>query len=222
MNLSIPEIVRLLDVEVRDVQRWIRTGQFTAHRVHGDYQVHRSELFDWASAHGVVLPRRFFAVRGGIDARGAFAGALRHGGVHRLPSAGDRHAVAGALIACLGGRAHEQPGVVVDIVESRVGLGFAHARDGISLPRLREPIVIAGPTAVHVCAFDAPVVLPDLQARVILLVVAPTIGEHRTMVEDLYAALDDDAFREAVLAGSAVEALVQCATALSRRHTDSR
>lgn len=202
MNLTVWEIVELLEVSERTVHRWIEREGLPANHVHGAWKVHRAELFDWASAKGVQLPSRFFASRGGIDDVHDFARALRAGTVRRGLVGRARHDVAEALVASLTVPSPCERELVTEMVAARPGLGFVGVRDWIALPRLSDPVILDGPPAIDLCLFDEIPDEPEIVARVYFVAQAPTVHQHHHLVEDLYAALDDERFRQAALHGA--------------------
>jgi PTS system nitrogen regulatory IIA component len=204
VTLTVSELVELLGVRERDVRRWIEREGLPAVVVHGVCRIHRSELFDWAAQNAVPLPHRFFAVAGEMADPAVFEKALSNGGFSRLAAPADRRALARAIVAALPLPAGEQA-MAAEIVASRESLGFVAVRGGIALPRVCEPLIVDGPAAVAICAFDAPIHEPDLDAAVVIAVAAPTLHAHHLLVEDLHAMLDRRDLREALARGEAGE-----------------
>lgn len=213
MNLTVHEIAELLEVTERTVSRWVEREGLPASLVHGVYQIHRAELFDWASTRGMQLPRRFFASKGGIEGAKDFATALQTGGVRRGLTAQDRHAVAEALAGALGIEDRHEHALVTEMIAARPSLGFVATRDGIAVPLAFAPVIGDGPAAIVLALFDS---LPS-EAQVVgkvayFVVQAPTVHRHQLLVEDLYAALDDERFRRAALRGDPLAGLVDTIT----------
>jgi hypothetical protein len=198
VNLTLPQVSQLLDAPVRDVERWVSHDGLPTTIVFREHRVHRAELFDWAAARRMALPPRLFTASG-VDAARC-ADAVRTGGVHRVEANGDPLQLADGLVRALVAQDPARSGLrspAAALVAARPGLGFLVVDDQIALPRARYPIVANLPPTVAVCRTDGPV--PELDAKVVVVVAAPTVRLQRALVEVLYCALRDPGLRGALL-----------------------
>ena len=106
--------------------------------------------------------------------------------------------------------------VLSAVMAARPSLGVVIDRDGIAVPRLGEPVLFAGPPALHVYAFEPPWRIGGSAVRRLFLIVAPTVAIHHRLLADLDAALNQPAFRKALTRWDTHEALVDVVRSFDR------
>ena len=82
MQLTVSETARLLQVDEKTVQNWIRKKALPAFKVNDQYRLNRVDLLEWATDHGIKLSPEIFAIR---DEKVPFRHsrqALEAGGIH--------------------------------------------------------------------------------------------------------------------------------------------
>jgi nitrogen PTS system EIIA component len=215
LKLSISEAATLLGATEERVYDWIEDSDLPAQRIRGQYRVNRTDLLEWATAHRVtVSPRAFEAER----ATPSLAAALRAGGVHdRVPGA-DLAAVMRHIVARLPLGDESDREMLLQIMLARDTLGVTAVGDGIAIPHVRTPIILAPVGAVLALSFLASpqdLHTPDGQAvDTFFLLICPTVHVHLAMLAKLAYALRDPTFKAAVRRRAAADEIIQAAVAL--------
>lgn len=199
MQISIREAARLLDVPEPDVYRWLDDGDIPACRVGGEVRFNRAELLEWATLR--KLPLSPGLLQKPADA-GALSQALEDGGVRYGLRAADRDAALRAMTAALRLPSEDDRGVLRDMLLARGDHGLTPVGDGIAIPHVRQPAVLAVPrAAVTLFFFDEPLELgaPDGKpVGTFFFVISPTVRDHLHILSRLAAALHDQGFRAAL------------------------
>lgn len=218
MQLSVSDVALQLDVSEDTVWGWIRGGVIPFFRVNEQYRLSSTDVLEWAIAHGHKLSG------GGLPhAQGSaatLAQALQAGEVHRLAGSHSRPALLAALVdGCRGLTAGEKT-TVLELLNASEALGPTGLGEGLAIPHVRTPIVTRGaPAAVATWYLEQPVDFfraPDGKpVHTVFFLATPTPRAHLHLVSQLTMALQDPAFRQAVLDRSPLERLVVEATRLA-------
>lgn len=216
MKLTVSEAAVLLDADDERVQDWIEDDELPAQKIRGQYRINRTDLLEWATEHNIgVAPRAFARDRG----TPSLAAALRAGGVHDGAVPGSdlttilRHIVQRLPLADDADRE-----TLLQILLARGALGVAPIGDGIAIPQVRMPIILAPKDAVLALSFlTSPLNLraPDgLPVDTFFLLICPTVHVHLAMLAKLAYALKNDSFRAAVRRRSNGDEIVRIAATL--------
>ena len=212
MKLTVSEAATFLGADDARVTAWIEDDGLPAQRIRGNFRINRADLLEWATAHDVpVAPRAFQLDRG----TPSLAGALRAGGVSRGVPGSDQATVIRAVVARLPLADPADRDLLLHILLARESLGVTAVGDGIAIPHVRAPIILAPAGAVLSLSFLAApleVRAPDgLPIEIVFLLICPTVHVHLAMLAKLASALRDTAFRAAVRERASFEEIVAMA-----------
>jgi nitrogen PTS system EIIA component len=204
MKLLVKDAARLLAVPERTIYRWIKEGSIPAYRIVDEYRFNRAELIGWAAAGRHALSPEIFQDEDAEDAdRPRLAEALRAGGIHRHAGGADPAAVAGQVVEALALPADADREFVRAAIVAREVLGATAVGDGIAIPNVRHPIVMAlDRPALALCFLERAIDLgaPDgLPIRVLFALACPTVRDHLRLLSRLGFLLCDPSFRRAVV-----------------------
>jgi nitrogen PTS system EIIA component len=215
VKLTILEAASLLGTPAERVQNWIEEAALPAQKIRGQYRINRTDLLEWATEHNVsVAPRAFGHGRGAPS----LADALRAGGVHQRVEGSSLAAILRNIVELLPLAADADRELLLEVLLARDTLGITPVGEGIAIPHVRTPIILAPADAVLVLAF---LVNPlDLHAPdgrpidIFFFLICPTIHVHLAMLARLAYALKDTSFRTAVRGRASAEEIVRTAAAL--------
>lgn len=215
MKLTVPEVASILGSTEKRVYEWIVESGLPAQRIRGQFRINRTDLLEWATDHGMgVSPRAFSRERG----TPSLAGALRAGGVHREIGGGDLQTVIRSIVALLPVVPDADRDMLLHVLLARDALGVTPVGDGIAIPHVRTPIVLAQADAVLALSFlTQPFELGAPDGRPVdtfFLLICPTIRVHLAMLAKLAFGLKDEAFHAAVRGRAPTEEIVRLAAAL--------
>ncbi len=215
MKLTVPEVASILGSTEKRVYEWIVESGLPAQRIRGQFRINRTDPLEWAADHGMgVSPRAFSRERG----TPSLAGALRAGGVHREIGGGDLQTVIRSIVALLPVVPDADRDMLLHVLLARDALGVTPVGDGIAIPHVRTPIVLAQADAVLALSFlTQPFELGAPDGRPVdtfFLLICPTIRVHLAMLAKLAFGLKDEAFHAAVRGRAPTEEIVRLAAAL--------
>lgn len=193
---------------------WIEEADLPAQKIRGQYRINRTDLLEWATEHDIgVAPRAF-----GRDRTPSLADALRAGGVHQRVEGSDLESIVRNIVALLPLADSGDRELLLQILLAREALGVTPVGEGIAIPHVRTPIILAPANAVMALSFlMAPLDLhaPDERpVDTLFLLICPTIHAHLAMLAKLAYGLKDPAFRAAVRQRASGEEVVRIAAAL--------
>lgn len=214
MKLTISEAAALLGSDEDRVYEWIEESALPAQKIRGQYRINRTDLLEWATEHDIGVSPRAFSRAGGPT----LAEALRAGGVHHRIEGSDVPTVLRNIVALL---PLEVPGdreMLLEILLARDALGVTPVGDGIAIPHVKAPIILAPTDAVLALSFlTTPLDLRAPDGDLIdtfFLLICPTIHVHLAMLAKLAWGLKDETFRAAVRRQAPAEEIIRIATAL--------
>ena len=215
MKLSVSEAAAFLGADEEQVSGWIEDDELPAQRIRGNYRINRADLLEWATAHGVTVAPRAFELDRGTP---SLAEALRAGGVSRDVAGSDVPSVIRNIVAQLPLADAADREALLHILLARESLGVTPVGDGIAIPHVRTPIILAPAGAVVALAFlTTPLELRAPDGRpvdIFFLLVCPTVHVHLAMLAKLAYGLKDGAFRTAVRERASSEEIIALAAAL--------
>lgn len=215
MKLTVLEAASLLGTPAERVQDWIEEAELPAQKIRGQYRINRTDLLEWATAHNVsVAPRAFGHGRG----TPTLADALRAGGVHQHVEGSNLATIVRNIVGLLPLTVEADREMLLEILLARDALGITPVGEGIAIPHVRTPIILAPTDAVLALSFLVhPLDLhaPDGQPiDTFFFLICPTIHVHLAMLARLAFALKDKTFRAAVRGRASAEEIVRTAAAI--------
>ncbi len=207
MKITIGEAAALLGADAERVQNWIEDAELPAQKVRGEYRINRTDLLEWATEHDVgIAPRAFPADR----TTPSLAAALRAGGVHENVPGADLASVLRYVVARLPLADDSDRDTLLHILLGRGALGLTDVGDGIAIPQVRTPIVLAPSIAVLSLWY----LQPPLEYSSFFLLISPSVHVHLAMLAKLAFALKSDDFRDAVKRRAKEDEVVRLAIAM--------
>ena len=186
-----------------------------AQKIRGQYRINRSDLLEWATKHNIGVAPRAFSREGRTP---SLAGALRAGGVHHTIAGSDLATIIRNIVELLPLPDSADRELLLHILLARDALGVTPVGDGIAIPHVRTPIILAPTDAVLALSFlTNPLDLHASDGRAIdtfFLLICPTIHMHLAMLAKLAYGLKDETFRAAVRRRASAEEIVRIAAAL--------
>lgn len=202
VKITVRDAARLLGVPENTVYRWIEDRDLPAHRAHGQYRLNRTELLEWATAHGVRVSAELFPEPEGEGAPlPTLAEALEAGGIHRLAGGDDRDTTLRDVVGALDLPDQVDREFLYEVLLARENLGSTAVGDGIAIPHVRNPVLLHVRPAVALCFLARPIPFGALDGKpvdTLFVIVAPTSRVHLRLLSRLSTALHDAAFREAL------------------------
>jgi PTS system nitrogen regulatory IIA component len=108
--------------------------------------------------------------------------------------------------------------MLLDILLARDALGVTPVGDGIAIPHVKAPIVLAPTDAVLALSFlTTPIDLKAHDGRAVdtfFLLICPTVHVHLAMLAKLAWGLKNEQFRAAVLRQATTDEIIGLATSL--------
>ncbi|HEX9161066.1 MAG TPA: PTS sugar transporter subunit IIA [Thermoanaerobaculia bacterium] len=215
MKLTVSEAAALLDAADEKVYDWIEEKDLPAQKIRGQYRINRTDLLEWATEHNVgVAPRAFGHERG----TPSLATALRTGGVHDHVPGSDLRSILREIVMRLPLADDADRDTLLHILVARGARGITPVGDGIAIPQVRTPIILAPRDAVVALSFPtSPLQLGASDGKPVdtfFLLISPTVHAHLTIVAKLAYCLKDDEFRAAVRRRADATEIVRIAAAL--------
>jgi PTS system nitrogen regulatory IIA component len=215
VKLTVREAASLLGDSEDRVYDWIEEAELPAQKIRGQYRINRTDLLEWATEHKIGLAPRAFGHERGTPSLGD---ALRAGGVHHSIEGSDLATILQNIVALLPLANVADRELLLDILLARDAVGVTPVGDGIAIPHVRTPIILAPANAVLALSFlTTPLDLHAPDGRGIdtfFLLICPTIHVHLAMLAKLAFALKDETFRGAVRQRASAEEIVRIATTL--------
>ncbi|MGZ5445457.1 MAG: PTS sugar transporter subunit IIA [Thermoanaerobaculia bacterium] len=215
MKLTVSEAASLLGSAEERVYDWIEEAELPAQKIRGQFRINRTDLLEWATAHNITLAPRTFRQERGTP---SLADALRAGGVHHRIEGSDLATILRNIVELLPLEDSADRDMLLQVLLARHTLGVTPVGQGIAIPHVRTPIILAPTDAVLALSFlTTPLDLhaPDGQPiDTFFLLICPTIHVHLAMLAKLAFGLKDQTFRAAVRRQASAEEIVRIAAAL--------
>ena len=215
MKLTVSEAASLLGSPEERVYDWIEEMELPAQRIRGQLRINRTDLLEWATEHNIsVAPRAFRSERG----TPSLADALAAGGIHHRIEGSDLPTILRNIVAVLPLADDGDREMLLQVLLARDTLGVTPVGEGIAIPHVRTPIILAPTDAVLALSFfTTPLDLhaPDGQPiDTFFLLICPTIHVHLAMLAKLAYGLKNAAFRAAVRQRASAEEIMRIAATL--------
>ena len=211
MQLQVRDVAALFEVEETPVYRWIRAGEIPAHEVNAEYRFSRAELLEWATARHLRVPPALFEGVATVQ----LAAALEAGGVFRDVPGADLRSALKAVVERLPLSPQTDRASLLAMLISREAAGTTAVGNGIAIPHVRSPLVLAtGQATATVCYLATPLDFgaPDGKpVKTLFTLVSPTVRVHLQLLGRLAFALRTPDFRDAVARSADLADLVSAA-----------
>lgn len=220
MKLSVQEAAALLGADEEHVHDWIEEDSLPAQRIRGQYRINRTELLEWATEHDITLAPRLFARSEDPDGVPSLADALRAGGIHFKVPGGELATVLRNIIALLPLEDDADRDTLLHFLIARGALAVAPIGDGIAIPQVRMPIILAASGSTAALAFlIEPLAIPAPDGRpvdTLFFLICPTVHAHLAMLAKLAFCLRAPELRDALRRRAPAEEILRIATETER------
>lgn len=201
MPLTVDEVSRWFGVSEDQVYAWLRTGDMPAFRHHDSFYFNQTELLEWATARGLT-PAAGFGARAAAAECSLLAQALAAGGTHAAVPGSSSESIMRAVVDRLPLPAATDRSFLAAALLAREALGSTAVGDGIAIPHVRSPIVLAVDCpAIALCQLAQPVALkaPDNRpVDLLFVIISPTVRVHLQLLARLATVLKDETVRSAL------------------------
>ncbi len=216
MQLLVSDVATLFGVPEKTVLKWIRAGEIPVHSVNAEYRFSRDELLEWAQASKRPIPPSLVVADGALS----LAEALRAGGVQADVAGQDVRSVLAEVVRALAVPEGLDRAALLEVLLAREAAGTTAVGDGIAMPHVHSPIVLAAERpSVTVSYLARPVDFqaPDGQpVQVLFTLVSPTVRVHLQLLAQLAFWLRTPGFRAAVARRAGLDELVRLASGPAR------
>lgn len=201
MPLTVEDVSHWFGVSEDQVYVWLRAGTIPAYRHHETFHFDQTELLEWATARGLTPAAGFGARAAGLECQ-LLAPALAAGGTHAAVPGADRESIIAAVVDRLPLPEGTDRAFLAQALLAREALGSTAVGDGIAIPHVRAPIVLAlDCPAIALCQLAHPVELKAPDGRpvdLLFVILSPTVRAHLHLLARLAAALKDAKVRDAL------------------------
>jgi PTS system nitrogen regulatory IIA component len=212
MHLTVADVAALLRTSPKQIYRWIDEGELGCNWFHDQPRFNRTELLEWATERRMPIAiEQFLDDEGETPDVIPLAASLRAGGIHRHVGGADRQSVLRAAVATMRLPDAEKE-TLVEVLLAREATGSTGMGEGIAIPHVRHPIVMAGvPAAISLCFLDQPVdfcAIDGKPVHTLFLMISTTVRGHLQSLAKLSSALHVAAFKSAVLHRESTEQIL--------------
>jgi PTS system nitrogen regulatory IIA component len=204
MQLTVREVSGLLRVSEKTVYRWINQGVLPAYRVNDQYRFNRAELLEWATSRKMnVAAELFDEPESNTAPLPSLVEALQAGGIFYRVGGTDRESALRALVEHMRLPEEVDREFLLRVLLAREALQSTGIGDGIAIPHVRNPIVLhVSRPMITLCFLERPVEFSALDGKPVFVffsLISPTVRGHLRMLSRLSFALNDAAFKDAIL-----------------------
>jgi PTS system nitrogen regulatory IIA component len=204
VQLTVRDAARILNVSEDTIYRWIVDEGLPAHRIREQYRLNRAELLEWVTSHKgtkqIALSRDIARLEAGET---GLAAALEAGGIRHDVGGTDRESMLRAVVQAMALAGDTDREFLVQILLAREAGGTTAIGDGIAIPHVRSPLVLAvEKPSITLCFLARPI---DFGARdgqpvgTLFTLIAPTVRLHLSLLSRLAIALQDPAFKAVIV-----------------------
>lgn len=218
MRVTIAEAAALLGATDEKIHEWIESGDLPAHKINDQYRINRSELLEWATARKLAVAPAFFRPGDEGDQIPSISSCLHRGGVFHGVGGKTREEVLGAVVQLLRLADESEREMLLQMFLAREALGCTSVGDGIAIPHVRNPIVLAtDEPLLSLCFIESSAEFGSLDGKPIhalFVLVCPTIHVHLQMLAKLAYLLQKPEFRELITTQASKEKIITTAAKL--------
>jgi len=200
VKLTVPEAATLLGSTEERVRDWIEAMGLPAQKIRGQYRINRAELLEWATSNDITLKPRVYIRSDDAQEMPTLADALRSGGIYYEVTGGALEGALRNIIGLLPLDDDVDRDMLLHILIAREDLGVVAIGDGIAIPNVRTPIILASLESTAALAFFTPplgISTPDAQpVDTLFFLICPTVHAHLAMLAKLAFCLRVSTFRE--------------------------
>jgi nitrogen PTS system EIIA component len=214
MQLTFRDIQKAFEIEEKTLYQWLNSGKMPAVRANDQYYFNSVEVLEWALKYRIPLTSGALKLcEKGRRGQDVFTPALMSGGVYFGLTGEKREEILEKALGSLPLLAHIQRAPLQEMLLSREQLGTTGLGNGIAIPHVKHPVVLAGmepmvglfflKTPVDFSSFD------KQKVHTLFLILSSSFKGHLALLsrlafclqnEGVKATLDRHANREEILA----------------------
>lgn len=203
MQLGVRDVAKLLSVSEKSIYRWIQQGQLPAYRVNDQYRFNRSELLEWANSRRINVDASAFAEgESAPELMPSFADALEAGGIFYRLEGGDKDSALKSVVTMMRLPPDMDRDFLLKVLLAREAMASTGIGDGIAIPHVRNPIVLAvNKPAISLCFLEKPIEFDAIDGQpvhTLFTLISPTVRMHLYLLSRLAQALRAPRFKDVV------------------------
>jgi len=203
MQLTFREIEKAFNVEEQTLYRWLNARGMPAVKANDQYYFNSVEVLEWALKARIPLtPAALKLCEKSRFGQDIFVPALTRGGVYFGLKATSREEVLNKVLDSLPLPATIQRASLKEILLSREQSGTTGIGNGIAIPHVKHPIVLAGMEPVVGLFFlEQPVDFAALDGEgvhTLFLILSPSFKGHLSLLSRLAFCLQDEGVKSAL------------------------
>lgn len=145
MQLTFREIEKAFEIDENTLYQWLNARGLPAVKANDQYYFNSVEVLEWALKNRIPLTPRTLKLCEKTDQdQDIITPALMGGGVHFVVKGSTREDVLGAILDLLPLPAHIQKSPLKEMLLSREQIGTTAVGNGIAIPHVKHPVVLAG------------------------------------------------------------------------------
>ena len=220
MRVTVHDAASLLGTSDKQIYEWIESEDLPAYKIKDQYQINRSELLEWATAHKFPVSPELFT-DDDEDQIPTVAASLERGRVFHGVTGLTRDEVLRNVVHVLPLNNDADREMLLHLLLARESIGSTSVGDGIAIPHVRNPIVLETDEPLLSLYFIQPPV--DFSAingkpiYALFVMICPTIHVHLQMLARLAHLLRQPDFRECIRALARQEEIIAVAKRLEEQ-----
>lgn len=216
MQLGIKDVARILNVSEKSLYRWIQRGEMPAYKVNDQYRFNRAELLEWATAKRINVSADLFKEPDASEEiMPALSEAIEAGGIFYRLDGRDKESALRAVVGVMRLPPDVDRELVLNVLLARESMASTAIGNGIAIPHVRNPIVLAvRQPLVSLCFLERPVEFGALDGQpvhTLFTLISPTVRVHLYLLARLSHALREKSFSEAVSQQATRETILNAA-----------
>jgi PTS system nitrogen regulatory IIA component len=201
MEWTIKSTAKMFNVPESTVYKWMEHSDLPSVRVQGRYRFNKTELLEWATAHGIPVSAEFAA--SGPDHAGTGAlifNAVKTGGIFYDVAGKKMESVLKTAVKKMRLPGATDRKFLLDMLLAREALGSTGIGDGVAIPHPRTPIVLNVDRPVVTILFLADPVdfgaVDGKPVHTLFLMISPTVQIHLQLLSRLAFLLHQPALKK--------------------------
>lgn len=213
MELSMKDVMEILDRPENEVVKYIKTGKLPAHRINNAYMFNKQEIKEWIIKKGIKINARFLEMKLG-NMPVSISGLIKKGGILR-----DVKGTTPAVILTEAVSKMSFPSeitkeeVLLSLIEREEMMPTAVGR-GIAIPHPRNPIITEIKNeSITVCMLSAPVAYGAMDGEPVntmFIVMSANAARHLEILSKLLYLCQQADFIEILRKNSPPETVISC------------
>ncbi len=200
MQLTFRDMERVFEVNEKTLYQWLNVRGMPAVKANDQYYFNSVEVLEWALKNRMALTPGALALSERLHhTEDVFTEALERGGVHFGLSGRTSAEVLSRVIELLPLPEHVARGPLTEMLLSREQNGTTGVGDGIAIPHVKHPVVLAGMEPVLGLFFLDDAVdfnaLDGQAVHTLFVILTPSFKGHLSLLSRLAFCLQDDHLR---------------------------